>query len=802
MASEAALNLVIGLKDNASGGLSKISSTLGTLGKASLAVAGGGILALGAGLAGVVTTGLGFNNSMEQASAKINAFTKDADATAAILDMVRERAAKTPFAFEEMANAAAALGPTAKQSGVALEDLIAQAEILAASNPAEGLEGAVFALKEATGGDFLSIIERFNLPKQRLMELKEQGVPALEAVRTAMTEMGYDADLVSNMANTASGRWSTLMDTFTTLAATITAPIFEGVSKGMGDLQVLLDANMPKIQEFATLLGEKVGQAMAWLASDGIPLAVSAFTTLSELWNTTLYPALVAIGDVLNTTVIPAFTAVATWATENWTTIEQVGIAVGVAVAAFQTLSTIAAVIGSVTTAVAGMGTAITAAGGTVAAIVAVLGGPLTIALGAIALAAAGLALAWTNNWGDIQGKTQAFTDWWSATAVPAIETGVTTLNEQSALMESAWNSDFEMIRGFIQSMQDKWNEAVIAVGVAMTTAIGHVTSFRDTVSEKIDEAVAFFTGLPGRITEAVGDLSTLLVQAGRDVIAGMISGITSKAADLASAAAKVVTDALAAARNAIGIKSPSRDFKDKVGIPAVDGIIEGMKDRQQKLNAMAKLVVVSALKDAADAVRSDKTLLGDAVVDTVAKDVLDRAGKLAKAVKLMTVAALKDAAAEIRESKTPLADSPTDGAKTQSEGSLDNAGGKMAATQFVTAYSAQLETLQPLFVQNVSTFLQNVGTLAIVPWLNATGDIFAITGSEWASKLGSALDSGLSAQVGSAYMHGQQIALALQAGLNSVSVTMPGVTGGGRSSEPDKRNLQAALASEGITVW
>lgn len=213
MSSQAALELVIGVTDKASSTLGKIAGGLGKIGTLAGGLAVGGIAAIGAGLAGVATVGLSFNNSMEQAAAKINAFTKDADATAAILEMVRERAAKTPFAFEEMANAAAALGPAAKQSGVPLEDLIAQAEILAASNPAEGFEGAVFSLKEALSGDFLSIIERFNLPKQRLKELKDEGVPAIEAIRISMAELGLDADLVSNMANTAAGRWSTLMDT-------------------------------------------------------------------------------------------------------------------------------------------------------------------------------------------------------------------------------------------------------------------------------------------------------------------------------------------------------------------------------------------------------------------------------------------------------------------------------------------------------------------------------------------------------------------------------------------------------------
>lgn len=265
--------------DKQSGGL---VHTLSGLAKVTGGIALGGVAGLAAGLGATAIAGLKFNNSMEQATARINAFTGDADETAKILEMVRDRASRTPFAFEEMAAAAASLGPVARSSGVDLETLISKAEILAASNPAQGFEGAVLALKEATGGDWTSIVERFDLPRQRLKELADQGVPAVEAITTAMSEMGLNADLVSNMANTAAGRWSTLVDTFTTLASTITAPIFEGISTGMGGLQVLLDANMPKLQAFAGILGEKIGGIMSWLASDSIPGLVGALGTIGS----------------------------------------------------------------------------------------------------------------------------------------------------------------------------------------------------------------------------------------------------------------------------------------------------------------------------------------------------------------------------------------------------------------------------------------------------------------------------------------------------------------------------------------
>ncbi|GAB4203625.1 MAG: hypothetical protein OHK0022_27990 [Roseiflexaceae bacterium] len=307
--TDATLQLIIKLRDGASRGLAAIRGALGgvaeqarsaaqaagsTLGGALRSVgqlagglALGGALALGGGLAGAAGAGLSFNNSLELTSARIQAFTKDAGQTAAMLEMVKERASQTPFAFEEMASATAALLPAAKGSGKAIEELLAQAEILAASNPAEGLEGAAFALKEALSGDFTSVIERFNLPRQRLNELKEQGVPALEAIQTAMKEIGLDADLVSGLAATATGRWSTFKDTLVNLSGIATRPIFTAFSNGMARVNALLEANGPRLQAVAEAIGGRLQVGVDWLASNGLPLLTAGWQRLQPALATT-----------------------------------------------------------------------------------------------------------------------------------------------------------------------------------------------------------------------------------------------------------------------------------------------------------------------------------------------------------------------------------------------------------------------------------------------------------------------------------------------------------------------------------
>lgn len=684
MASEAAINLVIGLKDRATGPLGKLAGTLGKVGKAATVLGAGALLGVGAGFVKAASAGLGFNNSMEQATARINAFTGDAAATADILEMVRARAAKTPFAFEEMAAAAASLGPVSRSSGVDLETLISKAEILAASNPAQGFEGAVLALKEATGGDWTSIIERFDLPRQRLKELAAQGVPAVEAITIAMGEMGLNADLVSNMANTASGRWSTLMDTFTTLAATITQPIFAGVSQGMGDLQVLLDANMPKIQEFATLMGEKVGAAMSWLAGTAIPGMIGAWQSLQpaiaigiELFGhladlltgnafedtiPNITEILTGIGTTIVTTLqgwgqafvgwiapyIPVVlehlgtlaTSIYNWILEKAPGIlEQLGTwAVQFTAWVLPLIPKIVGELGNVASAILGwigdqlpvigakanewapaltkwiQEIAIPTLGPAFAQFDAALGAQFSGVMDRLIAVSVEktrqLISVFIAELAATPAKMLPVLDQWSVALFGWLDRTAAAMPGRVA----------KMIDAFLQAWRDKqaewlptldrwvvdleiWADDLTARAAVKAAVVG--AEFIAGVSGALTDGLVTVTVAMTSILDSIVDVATgyvsSFVSVGSDIVAGIAEGIGAGAIKVAAAAIAAVTGALKAAQDAILARSPSKLWKVEIGFSSIDGIIQGMKDRQQKLNAMAKLVVVSALKEASD---------------------------------------------------------------------------------------------------------------------------------------------------------------------------------------------------------
>lgn len=252
----------LGKLDDAAKSSSRLSDELGgALQRAGVAAG----IAAGAAAGAAVVLGFRFNSSVEQATAKINAFTKDNAKTGEILEYVKKEAAKTQFSFTDMAEAAAGLIPTSKMTGVALQDLIKEAEILAALNPAEGLVGAAFSLKEALSGDFVSIVERFNLPRKRLNELKEQGVPAMEAVRTALREMGIDYELVAKQGETTAAKWNQVTDQFDMALGKLFSPVFEWLGDRLSDLQKWIEEHQGDIDNFTKSIGEDMRAAIEYI---------------------------------------------------------------------------------------------------------------------------------------------------------------------------------------------------------------------------------------------------------------------------------------------------------------------------------------------------------------------------------------------------------------------------------------------------------------------------------------------------------------------------------------------------------
>ncbi|HEY3683473.1 MAG TPA: hypothetical protein VGL93_10560 [Streptosporangiaceae bacterium] len=116
----------------------------------------------------------------------------------------------------------------------------------------------------------------------------------------------------------------------------------------------------------------------------------------------------------------------------------------------------------------------------------------------------------------------------------------------------------------------------------------------KDAAVSRFNAMVSWVRGLPGKILSGLGRLGTLLVNAGRDLIQGLINGVKAMASSIASTARNVVAGAVSSAKKALGIHSPSKVFKSigkYVGIGFIDGMTGTQAAIKSKSTQLAKLV-------------------------------------------------------------------------------------------------------------------------------------------------------------------------------------------------------------------
>lgn len=117
------------------------------------------------------------------------------------------------FTQQETTAALAASVPILQSSQSSTEDILSTLARLAVLNPAEGIQGAAFALRELTSGDVLSLVERFNISKTRAYEMRDAiaaGGDAVQILSEYLDGAGVGMDTLATRTEGATGRLNEL----------------------------------------------------------------------------------------------------------------------------------------------------------------------------------------------------------------------------------------------------------------------------------------------------------------------------------------------------------------------------------------------------------------------------------------------------------------------------------------------------------------------------------------------------------------------------------------------------------------
>ncbi len=151
---------------------------------------------------------------------------------------------------------------------------------------------------------------------------------------------------------------------------------------------------------------------------------------------------------------------------------------------------------------------------------------------------------------------------------------------------------NWEMISRFFDLLSGDTSIAgftvsLFSIGGPIGAVIGWLSGLMDTfrnwamnIGFAVGTAVNYMSTLPSRILSAVASLPGLLVGVGRDMIQGLINGVSSMVANAVAAVKNVGGQMLAGVKATLGIHSPSRVFRDQVGKMVGLGLLEGIEDQ------------------------------------------------------------------------------------------------------------------------------------------------------------------------------------------------------------------------------
>lgn len=358
MFNERDLTIVLRARDEASKVIQKASGTVRDLEK-DFKVVGAAMAGVGAATAGLATHFVRQAGAFEQYQVALGTILGDADKAEQHFQVLKDFARTTPFNFEEVVknnNLLLAMGAN-------VEDVIDEMEML--GNVAAGLSIPI----ERVALNFGQVRTQGKLTGRELRDFAISGIPIYEALADVL---GVAKDEVADLVSEGAVGFEEVQMAFQNMTAE--GGKFHNLMQEQSKTTLGQWSNFQDtLQQTAAVIGETLLPAVNDLLQQAIPIIerIGKWTQEHQGLTKVLVASGIALG-VIGTAMLALFPIMAT-------------------------LSSTIAVVSAAFSA----GTAII--GGTVA----ILGGPLTLAIAAVVAAAAGLAIAWEKNWGDIQGKTK-----------------------------------------------------------------------------------------------------------------------------------------------------------------------------------------------------------------------------------------------------------------------------------------------------------------------------------------------------------------------------------------------------------
>ena len=133
-----------------------------------------------------------------------------------------------------------------------------------------------------------------------------------------------------------------------------------------------------------------------------------------------------------------------------------------------------------------------------------------------------------------------------------------------------AFSNGWTQLSGWFNSIYS----GILNFGIQVVAGFAKMVSG---IASQLGQAVANVSQFPGFVRNALGDAGAWLFQTGKNMIQGLINGVSSMIQAAVSAVKNVGGQMLDGIKSFLGIHSPSRVFADEVGKNIGLGIIQGV---------------------------------------------------------------------------------------------------------------------------------------------------------------------------------------------------------------------------------
>ncbi|EKC6437895.1 phage tail protein [Staphylococcus pseudintermedius] len=150
-------------------------------------------------------------------------------------------------------------------------------------------------------------------------------------------------------------------------------------------------------------------------------------------------------------------------------------------------------------------------------------------------------------------------------------------MNRILSLMGTSWSQIWSVISSKVSQI---WSTISSKFSEIVSTVRNKMTEFYNAIKQKVQDALNAVTNFVGQFTDA-----------GRNLIMGLVNGVKNAAGALIDAVTGAVSGAIDKAKSLLGIKSPSRVFK-QIGVYTMQGL--GIGVEQEGQSAVGSVVDVA----------------------------------------------------------------------------------------------------------------------------------------------------------------------------------------------------------------